>query len=41
MIKDITREFINGYIYNLARMITLYLAALYFSINPITQDTDI
>lgn len=33
MIKD----FLKGYIYNLARVLTLYLAALYFSLDPLQE----
>lgn len=40
MIKEITRAFINGYIYNLARIITLYLAALYFSVGALMQEAE-
>ena len=32
------REFINGYIYHLARIVTLYLAVFYFVINPLEAD---
>jgi hypothetical protein len=36
--KEQIREFINGYIYHLARLIALYLAVFYFTINP--QEAD-
>ena len=36
--KENAREFINGYIYWIARLITLYLAVFYFVINPLEAD---
>lgn len=36
--KEYIREFINGYIYNLAKIITLYIAAFYFTFNPLEAE---
>lgn len=44
MIKGYSKEnvklFITGYIYHLARLITLYLAAIYFTLNPLMQEAE-
>ena len=36
--KEDLKEFINGYIYHLAKIITLYLAVFYFTINPLEAE---
>ena len=36
--KEDLKEFINGYIYHFARIVTLYLAVFYFTINPLEAD---
>ena len=36
--EEYIREFINGFIYHFARIVTLYLAVFYFIINPLEAD---
>ena len=36
--KEYIREFINGFIYHFARIVALYLAVFYFTINPLEAE---